>query len=342
MSNSGLYNYSGVIHIHTKHSDGTGNIKQIVKSAKRAGLDWIIVTDHYNMDSEEGFIEGILVIKGEEISPDNQNHYLALGINEPIFDTDPKVFVDKVREHGGFGFIAHPDESDFRKNKNKPIKWLENNVIPDGIEIWNWFSQWADNYNNTNIFSIIFAYLVRNALITKPYEKTLKRWDDFNNMSDRIMPAIGGLDAHALKLSKIFPVKIFPYNCMLKKITNYIHLSKPLSQNFEEAKSQVLTAIHAGNNIIVNRKICKEFPKVNIKNQNETVFCGYKIKLDSETYLNIELPKKTNIKIVKDGEEYKNFYAKKIRFKLEEVGKYRVEGTINKKGYFYTNPINVI
>ena len=342
MDNKKKYNYSGVAHIHTIHSDGTGDIKQIVKSAKRAGLDFIIITDHNNMDAEEGYIDGILVIKGEEISPGKQNHYLAFGTNEIILDTDPKIFVKKVRELGGFGFIAHPDESDNRKNCHRPIKWLEEDIIPDGVEIWNWFSQWADNYNDSNIFTLAYAYLVRNALVTKPYEKTLKRWDDLNNNTDKIVPAIGGQDAHALKYLKFLPLKIFPYNCMLKKITNFVHLSEPLSKDFNKAKLQVLTAVYEGNNIIVNRRICKYPPEIIIKNNNSIAYSGEVINLDDETFLKIDLPTIADIKIVRNGEEYHKLNAKNYKMKLVESGKYRVEGIIKNKGYFYTNPISVI
>ena len=342
MGKKEIYSYPGVIHIHTIHSDGTGNIAQIVKSAKRAGLDYVIITDHDNMDAKEGYIDGILVIKGEEISPGKQNHYLALGTNELILDRDPKIFVPKVRELGGFGFIAHPDESDERKNRHKPIKWLEDDITPDGIEIWNWFSQWADNYNDSNIFTVAYAYLIRNALVTKPYEKTLKRWDKLNNNTDKIVPAIGGQDAHALKYLRFFPLKIFPYNCMLKKITNFIHLQEPLSKDFEKAKTQVLTAVYAGNNIVVNRRICKFAPKIYINTKNDIAYCGNTINLDDETFLNIDLPKKSDIKIVRNGEDYHNVFAKSFKMKLVEGGKYRVEGIIKDKGYFYSNPINVI
>ena len=70
------YNSIGAIHIHSVYSDGTGNIDLISKAAKKAGLDWIIVTDHNSFDIEEGIYNGVYVIKGEEISPKNENHYL--------------------------------------------------------------------------------------------------------------------------------------------------------------------------------------------------------------------------------------------------------------------------
>ena len=68
--------YKGAIHIHSLFSDGSGNIETITRAAKKAGLKWIIITDHNNMDIEEGIINDICVIKGEEISPKKENHYL--------------------------------------------------------------------------------------------------------------------------------------------------------------------------------------------------------------------------------------------------------------------------
>ena len=161
-----FFNYLGAIHIHTKLSDGTGDINSISKAAKKAGLNWIIITDHNNFDIKEGFYNGVCVIKGEEISPCSSNHYIALDIKNLINPSDDtQKFVDEVRAQGGFGFAAHPDEADNRKNKAHPIKWTDKTIVPDGIEIWNWFSDWADNYDETNIFKIAYSYFFRHKLI---------------------------------------------------------------------------------------------------------------------------------------------------------------------------------
>ena len=70
------YNSVGAIHIHSVYSDGTGNVDLISNAAKKAGLDWIIITDHNSFEIQEGIYNGVYVIKGEEISPKNENHYL--------------------------------------------------------------------------------------------------------------------------------------------------------------------------------------------------------------------------------------------------------------------------
>ena len=207
------YNSVGAIHIHSVYSDGTGNVDLISKAAKKAGLDWIIVTDHNSFDIEEGIYNGVYVIKGEEISPKNENHYLALGINEYIQpNANAKHNIEAVKLNGGFGFAAHPEESDCRQNSHQPIKWTNKNIIPDGVEIWNWFSEWADNLNDGNVFSLIYSYLFKNKLVKSANSNVLFWWDNLNNASEKIVPAIGGIDAHALKIKDyIIPVTIFPY-----------------------------------------------------------------------------------------------------------------------------------
>lgn len=337
------YKYFGAIHIHTLYSDGSGNIETITNSAKKAGLDWIIITDHNNFDVQEGGINGIYVIKGEEISPDYGNHYIALGINKLIPPSDNcQDNVDMVKINGGFGFAAHPDESEQRKNLHKPLKWTDKNIIPDGIEIWNLFSQWGDKYDERNIFTMAYSYLFKQNLITKPYQKTLEWWDELNNKNGKIVPAISGSDAHEFKISKyIIPVKVLSYEYSFKTILNQIYLKEELSQNFEKAKEQILNALKNGNNIIANVSVCKDVPKISISSSNTTVQCGETLKLDNNTYINVECKRKIKITVVKDGIKINTTNSKKLKLKLSESGKYRVETELNGKGFAYSNPIIV-
>lgn len=337
------YAYKGAIHIHSVFSDGTGNIEQITKAAKKAGLSWIVVSDHNNLEIGEGIFNGITVIKGEEISPEDENHYLALDIKNCISPKDDvKEVVEEVRQNGGFGFATHPDESENRKNPNKPIRWTDKNIVPDGIEIWNWFSQWADNYNESNILSIAYAFLFKNKLIKKPNKNSLEWWDKLNQNSKNIVPAIGGLDVHALKIKKyIIPVTIFPYKSMFKTITNQIFLDEPLSENFSERKKQILTALKKGKLLIINRSVNKKIPQFFIENKNGKACCGEHITLDLETFLHFTCYKNCDIKIFKDGQKYAHHRGKKYSIKINEAGKYRIEAEFNGKGYVYSNPIVV-
>lgn len=337
------YNSIGAIHIHSVYSDGTGDIESISKAAKNAGLDWIIVTDHNSFEIEEGIYNGVYVIKGEEISPKDENHYLALGINKYIQpNVNAKHNIEAVKLNGGFGFAAHADESDFRRNSHQPIKWTNKNITPDGVEIWNWFSEWADNLNDRNIFSLAYAYLFKHNLVKEANATTIKWWDKLNNTSDKIIPAIGGIDAHALKIKGyVIPVTIFPYQDMFKTIVNVISSNKPFAKDFETRKTQILEAIKTGRNLIINRVVSKEIPIFKISNKNQTVTNGESISLDNETLLNVQTKKKGSIKIFHNGKEIKSVISNSIKMLLNEVGKYRVEIKIEKCGFAYSNPILV-
>ncbi len=337
------YNSIGAIHIHSVYSDGTGDIESISKAAKNAGLDWIIVTDHNSFEIEEGIYNGVYVIKGEEISPRDENHYLALGINKYIQpNVNAKHNIEAVKLNGGFGFAAHADESDYRKNSHQPIKWTNKNITPDGVEIWNWFSEWADNLNDRNIFSLAYAYLFKHNLVKEANATTIKWWDKLNNTSDKIIPAIGGIDAHALKIKGyVIPVTIFPYQDMFKTIVNVISSDKPFAKDFETRKSQILNAIKAGRNLIINKAVSKEIPVINVSNLNQIVTNGECISLDNETLLNVQTKKKGSIKIFHNGKEIKSVISNSIKMLLNEVGKYRVEIKFGKRGFAYSNPILV-
>ena len=337
------FQYKGVIHIHSINSDGSGDFETITKAAKKAGLSWIIITDHNYIDTEEGIYNGVYVLKGEEISPKNKNHYLALGIENKIEpDENPQVFINSVREQNGFGFAAHPDESSKRKNNYPPITW-EKTYIPDGVEIWNWFSCWGDKLNSKNIFTLAFSYLFKHFSVQKAPQETLKWWDELNSQKENVVPAIGGVDAHAFKIKKyIIPVTVFPYQVMFKTINNVINLNEPLSEDFQTAKKQILKAIRNGHNLIINRKLNDIIPDIKITNGLKIAHCGEILNLDNQTYLDVEVNKKALIKVILNGRELYQRYSKKCNLLLTEIGKYRVEIFINNRGFVYSNPIVVV
>ncbi|MBR6126960.1 PHP domain-containing protein [bacterium] len=342
------YIIKGAIHIHSTLSDGTGDIDLITRAAKKSGLDFIIVTDHNYYDIDEGIINGVYVIKGEEISPSDCNHYLAFGTKEKIdFCDNPQTYIDEVRAQGGFGFAAHPDEGicdngEKRKNSYHCIPWTDKSIKPDGVEIWNWFSSWADSLNDRNIFTLAYSYLFKHNLVGNPKNRTLKWWDDLNNESEKIVPALGGVDAHALKIKKyIIPVTIFPYETCFKTITNIIHLKEELSKDFQMAKNQILNAIKNGNNTIVNRYISKELPQIYIKDSQNTRSFGEETELSKDLCIHFESKRFMEVRLVYNGKEVEKIETNNIKIPVTKSGKYRIEVLYKGKGFLYTNPFYV-
>ncbi len=162
---SGWYEYVGNIHIHTVHSDGSGTYHEVVQAARKAGLDFIIVTDHNVLvKEEEGYRDGILVLVGEEVHDPGRkpqvNHLLCAGIEEDVshLSENPQRVIDAVNAQGGVTFLAHPIE------RSSPLvpdtyPWTDWTVRGfTGIELWNYmssFREFAVNYAVGLAFSIL-------------------------------------------------------------------------------------------------------------------------------------------------------------------------------------------
>ena len=74
-----MYEYVGAIHVHSKFSDGSGDVKGIAETANSSGLDYLILTDHNTLRAKaegyEGWYGNTLLLVGVEINDrKNQNH----------------------------------------------------------------------------------------------------------------------------------------------------------------------------------------------------------------------------------------------------------------------------
>lgn len=344
-----VFLYPGAIHIHSIHSDGTGTIEEIAHAAKKAGLSWIIITDHNNMDGEEGIYDGVYVIVGEEITPETENHYIALDIETPISsDLHVKEYIQEVKNQGGFGFIVHPDGEDCRKNNFMCLPWRDWKIKDfGGLEIWNYMSNWVDCYDNRNIFKILYAFLFRNNILSGPTRKTLNWWDDLNNEKLQIIPAIGGVDTHAFRIKIGFvTIKIFPYKTIFGTVTNFIHIDNPLPKDYKTCREVILDAIKTGKNLIMNRNwrcswwSCKK-PVFYIQNNDKKIYSGGSIEFDTESEMVVELPLKANIRVIHNGKIILQKAEKNLKVKNLDKGKYRIEVYYRNRPWIFSNPILV-
>ena len=190
----GINTVAGAFHIHSTRSDGAGDKAAIAAAAARAGLRFIILTDHGDgtrpSDPPE-YLDQVLCIDAVEISTD-QGHYVALGMSRapyPLGGASEAVAED-VRRLGGFGIAAHPDSP-------KPdLRWTDARARIDGIEWLNADSEWRNETRRALVEAGI-AYFIRPAaalatLLDRP--PTLDRWDRL--AASRRIVALAGADAH--------------------------------------------------------------------------------------------------------------------------------------------------
>jgi hypothetical protein len=136
--------YSGALHLHTKHSDGALSPAAVAETARRAGLDFIAVTDHNNTThTREAMPHSPLHIVGEEVTtPAGHANVWGLApgawIDFRVRPADPGAahtidgFVAQAHRRGALFSINHPvDEC-------AGCSWEQ--AMPDAldaIEIWN-------------------------------------------------------------------------------------------------------------------------------------------------------------------------------------------------------------
>src|SRR6185295_11142416 len=108
----------GNLHLHTIASDGTGSHDEVAMAAVRAGLDFIVYTDHnIAVEGREGWYRPaangreILRLMGQEIN-DMQlvpelNHLLCHFVSEDFQDVaaKPQALIDAVNARGGVTFL---------------------------------------------------------------------------------------------------------------------------------------------------------------------------------------------------------------------------------------------
>jgi hypothetical protein len=130
----------GIIHVHTNRSDGLSGPDEIAAAAARAGLKFLVFTDHGDATRRPDppqYRAGVLCLDGVEIST-NGGHYVAIDMPASPFPLagEARDVVEDVRRLGGFGIAAHPD------SPKAELRWQEWNAPIDGIELQNPDTGW--------------------------------------------------------------------------------------------------------------------------------------------------------------------------------------------------------
>jgi hypothetical protein len=236
----------GVVHVHTTLSDGGGTPEEVVRAARAAGLQFVVLTDHNNLDAKpfEGYRDGVLVIVGTEIST-TAGHLVGVGIPDPVyrFSGDAADALDDVRTLGGSAFAAHPlsPRDDFRwTGWELPGPW--------GIELVNGDSQWrAAGWGRLLRTGALYPLNARYALLgsVTPPRETLARWDAL--LASRHVAGIAGADAHnRVALSKRFAPRFPSYESVFALARNHVLLDAPLTGDAGADTRAVLDGLRRG------------------------------------------------------------------------------------------------
>lgn len=351
--------------MHSRFSDGTGTVKEIAGYARETGLDFIFLTDHNTLKArEKGFEKwygNTMLLVGYEVNDiKNRNHYLVFGLNEVVGsfvklkdgDTGNKLsaaeYVKLIKEKGGTGFIAHPDEKRKHLQGHPAYPWTAwESEDFDGIEIWNHMSEWAEGLNDSNKISRFIHPL--KSIIAPPAE-TLARWDKLNEK--RKVVALGGIDAHAHKHSVMgIDFEIFAYKILFKSIRTHVILSEELSpgnmRRFRHDSGLIVGALRDGKSFIVNHYNGdgKGF-RFTAEYEGKNYLMGDEIRIEPKSkkkvILRAFLPSSANIRLIRNGRTEDSFEGMDCIWDTDEPGCYRIEAWKGNRGWIFSNHIRIL
>jgi hypothetical protein len=186
----------GAIHVHTRRSDGTGTVEDVARAAARAGLAFVIVTDHGDGAREPdapAYRQGVLCIDAVEISTSG-GHVVALGLPRTAYSLggEARDVVEDVVRLGGMAIAAHPASA------RPQLRWADTTIGPDGLEWLNADSEWRDESAGTLVPALLtFPFRPPETLATlldRP-EDAFRIWDAL--AAERPTVAVAAADAHA-------------------------------------------------------------------------------------------------------------------------------------------------
>ncbi|MEM7348079.1 MAG: hypothetical protein AAF485_27935, partial [Chloroflexota bacterium] len=248
----------GNLHLHTLASDGTGTHAEVAAAAAKAGLDFIVYTDHNAwVDDQEGWYQdpgsgrNVLCLMGQEVN-DTQlnpecNHLLTFFVKQDLqpLAANPQKLLDYLQTQGSPTFLAHPLERpgmDIAKSTYPWVSWDISGFT--GIELWNAMSdvKWQLRSMPRGIIGAYLPHIVLSA----PFPEVLAKWDELLATGRKIV-AIGNSDAHAMSFSVgILRRTIYPYVHTFRAVNTHILLDAPLSEDLEEARLQIRQGLTTG------------------------------------------------------------------------------------------------
>ena len=186
----------GVIHVHTDRSDGTGSLQDVAEAAARAGLDFVILTDHGDGTRPPlppQYYGSVLLIDAVEVSTDG-GHVVALDLPEASYPLagEPRDVLEDIARAGAFAIAAHPG------SPKDELRWADWEAPVDGLEWLNADSEWRDE-PWPSLARALLTYPARGAsslalLLDRP-DPVLQRWDALTQRG-RVV-GVAASDAHA-------------------------------------------------------------------------------------------------------------------------------------------------
>lgn len=331
------HEYSGVIHVHTVYSDGSGTYGQIGRTADSLGLAFAIITDHNTVqpmrDSLAGRFGLTLIIPAVEISTNGEHgHFLVIGDSVPLVPrngvTSDSVFRDALRKRSVIilAHVFHPRNT---------LDWDNWDIGAfTGMELYNFDDGWRSNLNFYQINKLIAAFIANgfdpealNYVLAYP-DREMKKFDTLN--TERKVIGLGSLDAHAnIRLWNNLSLHFPSYQALFGLVQTVVVTREAFDGRYRHDRRLLLAAIRDGNCYVAFSGLeeARGFLFTATADSAEAIM-GDSIKMQAALRLHVSLPDSDNVEtqIIHDGKTvatYEN--AGSMELSVSQPGDYRVQ-----------------
>jgi hypothetical protein len=249
----------GIIHVHTSRSDGLSSPDDVAAAAARAGLKFVVLTDHGDATRTPDppvYRSGVLCLDAVELST-TEGHYLAIDMPPAPYPLagDARGVVADVKRLGGFGIVAHP-------NSPKPaLAWSDWDAPFDAIEWLNPDTSWRVKVRQPgwrsrwNVVAAVAGYPIRSPeTIARLLGNTalgVDRWESFAHA--RRVVLLAGADAHAkLALANVdpgdnsFALPIPGYEASFRTMSLHVQSDRPLTGDAVRDATTIVQGLRRG------------------------------------------------------------------------------------------------
>lgn len=336
--NSEFYDYRGVTNVRTNRSNGSSGPLDVIKSAKRAGLDFIFLTDVDQFEASDivsGYFDDVLVSsEGEYSFLDSRLLVYQLSPNPRPFDQESVqlqltdlLSKSTSEKKDSMLVLASP----FRRGQS----W--SGTYPsglDGIEIVNpkviSENAWIRSKLSVLWSFVIYPFNSRYAFLRlfREPEEELNLFDTLSKQRPTL--AFSGADASARAIPFANTLLKFPsYQSSFEISQNHVLLKSELTGNYQKDRAKILTALKAGN-FYSSLDILGDPTGFNaiVEDDKNIFMMGERVKITKSTRIKAKIPQEPRyfyeLILFKDGERFATSNETSLEIPIKEPGVYRV------------------
>jgi len=328
------HEYSGVVGIRTRYSDGSGTYQQIGRMCDSLGIHFAVITDR---NTVQPMLDGLanrfgmsLIIPAVEISTDKEHgHFLVIGDSVPVMPhgrVTPDSTVDDASKKKGIIILG--DIS----TQEKPVYSSTENFT--GIEFYDFDKNWRNSLNFFRLNKIIAAYIIygfQDEAINYLLEYPAREMEIFDSLNTRRkVVGIDNIDAHSnVKLGKNLYWHFPSYQSLLNLVHTDIVTREPFNGLYHHDRELVLNAIRDGHMFasFSGLENARGFLFTAIADTTEAIM-GDSLKADKSACLHVLIPDSDNVltEILRNGKIVGSFdNVSSIDLPVVLPGEYRVQ-----------------